>query len=293
MENKLNIRKDPPADDQRIFLDGRLDASCSGYLDDYLDGLVREGAHRLILNMSGVQYMSSAGIRTLVMQYKKIKLIGGLFLLEELSPGVSEVLEMVGMKEMFTIAEHETPVKLKKESNSLEIARYRFENEPLSNEPMTMVLTGNPDLSVNSSYTADQSHTIKFKIKQYGLGIGAIGNGFEDCRSRYGEFLAFGEALVYKPSDGSKIPDYMLKTGRLEPEINALYSLQAEGNFSNRITFEPLQINSSISLTDLVSGFTKATGLGQFVFLVIAECDGLVGASLRSESTRLNSSHRL
>ena len=282
MENKLNIRKDPPADDQRIFLEGRLDASWAGYLDDYLDGLVREGAHRLILNMSGVQYMSSAGIRTLVMQYKKIKLIGGLFLLEELSPGVSEVLEMVGMKAMFTSADHEPPVKLKEESNSLEMAHYRFENEALSNEPMTMIVTGNPDLSLNSGYTADHNHTLKFKIKQYGLGIGAIGDGFDDCKSRYGEFLAFGEALVYKPSDGSKIPDYMVKTGRLEPEINALYSLQAEGNFSNRITFEPLELNSSITLTDLIAGFTKTTGLGQFVFLVIAECDGLVGASLNT-----------
>ncbi len=282
MENKLNIRKDPPGDEQRIYLEGRLDANWAGHLDDYLNGLVREGAHRIIMNMSGVQYMSSAGIRTLVIQYRKIKQIGGLFLLEELSPGVAEVLEMVGMTVMFTQAEFETPVKIKQELNSLEIAHYRFEAEVLSEQPMTLLLTGDPDLTLNSGFTADESHKIKFNIKQYGLGIGAIGDGFEDCKSRYGEFLAFGEALVYKPSDGSKIPDYMVKTGKLEPEINALCTLQAEGDFSCRITFEPLEINSSISLTDLVSGFTKATGIEQFVFLVIAESDGLVGASLNT-----------
>jgi len=282
MENKLNIRKDPPGDEQRIYLEGRLDANWAGHLDDYLNGMVREGAHRIIMNMSGVQYMSSAGIRTLVIQYRKIKQIGGLFLLEELSPGVAEVLEMVGMTVMFTQAEFETPVKIKQELNSVEIAHYRFEAEVLSEQPMTLLLTGDPDLTLNSGFTADESHKIKFKIKQYGLGIGAIGDGFEDCKSRYGEFLAFGEALVYKPSDGSKIPDYMVKTGKLEPEINALCTLQAEGDFSGRITFEPLEINSSISLTDLVSGFTKATAIEQFVFLVIAESDGLVGASLNA-----------
>jgi anti-anti-sigma factor len=282
MENKLDIRKDPPGKEQRIFLEGRLDANWAGYLDDYINGLVREGAHRLVLNMSGVGYMSSAGIRTLVIQYKKIKQIGGLFLLEELSAGVSEVLEMVGMTRMFTEGENEAPVVVKEESKFLEIGNYRFESENLSDEPMTMLLTGHPELSLNSGFTVADSQKFKFKSNQYGLGIGAFGSGFEDCRSRYGEFIAMGEVLVYKPSDGSKIPDYMLKTGRLEPEINALCSLQAEGNFSNRITFEPMVINSSVSLGDLVSGFAKSSGSAKFVFLIIAESDGLVGASLNA-----------
>ena len=41
MENKLDIRKDPPGKEQRIYLEGRLDASWAGHLDDYLNGLVR------------------------------------------------------------------------------------------------------------------------------------------------------------------------------------------------------------------------------------------------------------
>jgi hypothetical protein len=72
----------------------------------------------------------------------------------------------------------------------------------------------------------------------------------------------------------------MVKTGRLEPEINALCSLQAEGVFSNRITFEPKELISSISLEDMATGFAQSTGLKQFVFLVIAESGGLVGMSL-------------
>ena len=219
MENKLDIRKDPSGKEQRIYLEGRLDASWAGHLDDYLNGLVREGAHRLILNMSGVHYMSSAGIRTLVVHHKKLKKIGGLFVLEELSPGVAEVLEMVGMIGMLTEGEKEAPVVLKEKSNFLEVGQYRFENEILSDGVMTISLTGNPALSITSGYTADDIQKFKFKSNQYGLGIGAIGLGFEDCRSRFGEFLAIGDAVVYKPSDKSKIPDYIVKTGNLEPEV--------------------------------------------------------------------------
>ena len=226
--------------------------------------------------------MSSAGIRTLINQYKKIKQIGGLFVLEELSEGVSEVLSMVGMISMLTDRAPETTVPEIKQADFLEINNYRFEIEALASQPMTLQLTGNPGLALTSGFTAADNEKFKFKPNQYGLGIGAIGDGFEDCKSRYGEFLAIGDALVYKPSDGSKIPDYMVKTGKLEPEINALYALQAQGNFSNRITFEPIEINSSISHCDLMAGFAKSSGSSQFVFLVIAESDGLVGASLNA-----------
>ena len=282
MENKLEIRKDPPGREQRVYLDGRLDANWAGHLDDYLDGLVREGAHRLILNMSGVQYMSSAGIRTLVNQHRKLKKISGLFLLESLSPEVSQVLEMVGMLQMLTEEAPEIIVEETEKSEFLEIGEYRFENEVLSDGAMTLSLTGNPALTRNSGFTKDQNRKFKFKPNQFGLGIGAIGDGFEDCKSRYGEFLAVGDALVYKPSDGSKIPDYMVRTGKLEPEINALYALIGEGSFANRIIFEPVANSSGITLTALVTALAASSGQNQFLFLIIAESDGLVGASLNA-----------
>jgi anti-anti-sigma factor len=280
MDNNLDIRKGPPGSEQRIFLEGRLDANWAGHLDDYLNSLVREGSYHLILNMAGVQYLSSAGIRILVSQYKKIKKIGGLFVLEDLSTAVSEVLKMVGMINILTEGTTEAAPMEKVASPFLEIKGYRFDNEVLSNEKMTLLLTGNPGLALTSGFTAGDNRKIKFTANRYGLGIGAIGDGYEDCKSRYGEFLAFGEALVYKPSDGSKIPDYTVRTGMLEPEINALCSLQADGGFSNRISFEPLESSPAITLEDLAAGFAQTTGHKQFVFLMIAESAGLVGVSL-------------
>lgn len=280
MDNKLDIRKDIPGKEQRVFLEGRLDASWAGHLDDYLNGLVREGSHRLILNMSGVQYLSSAGIRILVSQYKKIKKIGGLFVLEALSNQVAEVLSMIGMINMLTEGIPDISPAEKAVCQFFEISKYRFDNEVISNDKMTVNCVGNPGLALISGFTANDNMKIKVAANRYGLGIGAIGEGFDDCKSRYGEFLTIGEALVYKPSDGSRIPDYAIKTGRLEPEINSLSSLLAEGNFSNRIAFEPMDSSLSISLSDLVKGLQQISEQKQFVFLLIAESGGLVGVSL-------------
>jgi anti-anti-sigma factor len=280
MENNLNIRKEPHGIQQKIFLDGRLDANWAGHLDDYLNGLVREGSYRLILNMSGVEYLSSAGIRILVSQYKKVKKIGGLFVLEELSTAVSDVLKMVGMISILTDDTPEIPPIVSEESQFADINRHRFEKEFLSDEPMSLELTGNPSLSILSGYNSGDAIQIKFKGNQYALGIGAIGKDFNDCRSRYGEFIALGDAVAYKPSDGSKIPDYTVKSGRLEPEINALYSLLVGGPFSSRISFEALKAGDSLSLQELVESFEQLTGLKKFAYLVIAESGGLVGVSL-------------
>jgi len=280
MENNLIIRKESGGSEQRIFLEGRLDANWAGHLDDYINCLVREGSYQFIVNMASVTYLSSAGIRILLSQYKKMNKIGGFFILENLSEIVSGVLEMVGMKTILTERKQESVPVEKVESQLQEIKGYRFVNEVLSDEKMTVRLTGNPGLALNSGFTATDNQKIKFRAGHYSLGIGAIGEGFEDCKSRYGEFLALGDALVYKPADGSKVPDFAVKSGKFEPEINALCSLQAEGAFSNRISFEPMEFSPSISLEDLAAGFTQISGQQQFVFLLIAESDGLVGVSL-------------
>jgi anti-anti-sigma factor len=282
MDNKLDIWQDAPGREQRVFLDGRLDASGAGHLEDYLNSLIREGSHRIILNMSKVKYLSSAGIRILVGQYKQLKKIGGLFVLEALSESVLEVLTMVGLVKLFTEGSSEHVHEEKEESGSMVIGKYRFGNEIISDETMTISLTGDPRLALNSGFTAGDSHKIKFSENSYGIGIGAIGDGFDDCKSRYGEFIAVGEALIYKPSDGSKIPDYAIKKGRFEPEINALVSLQAKGSFSKRISFEPVELNHSISLEELTDILSQTTGYRKFVFLMIAESSGIVGMSLNS-----------
>jgi anti-anti-sigma factor len=280
MLTKLEIRKDPPGTEQRIHLEGRLDASWAGHLDDYLNGLVREGSYRLIVNMAGVHYLSSAGIRILVSQYKNIKKIGGMFVLEELSEPVREVLTMVGMIGYLTDDTPEAVAEQAPQSTQKTIKGYRFDYEPLSKDPMEVELIGNPNLMGASGYTEADNRVIHFPSQHYALGIGAIGSGFEDCENRYGEFLALGEALVYKPSDGTKVPDYTVRTGRLEPEVNALYGIVAHGEFNGRVFFEPAEPGITIPAGDLAAAFGEISGLNRFVFLMVAESDGLVGVSL-------------
>ena len=87
-------------DEMRIELRGRLDAAWSNSVNKTLQDVVHAGSHRIALDLSQVTYLSSAGIRVLVILTKNLKAIGGSFRLINPSPTVSEVLKLVGFQQL-------------------------------------------------------------------------------------------------------------------------------------------------------------------------------------------------
>src|SRR5690349_24928838 len=75
-----------------LHIRGRLDAYWANHLASRLDEVIREGAHRLRLNMAAVEYLSLAGIGVLVQYYGKLKEIHGSFAVTNPSRPVQVVL---------------------------------------------------------------------------------------------------------------------------------------------------------------------------------------------------------
>jgi len=62
-----------------IDAQGRLDATWADYFTDALMSHVRDGHHDLILDASGMAFLSSAGIRALLKVYKELIAVQGSF----------------------------------------------------------------------------------------------------------------------------------------------------------------------------------------------------------------------
>ena len=62
-----------------LEIQGRLDGYWADHLAQSLDDAIREGTRNLRLNLSGVSYSSSAGIRVLVRAHKQLSAIQGSF----------------------------------------------------------------------------------------------------------------------------------------------------------------------------------------------------------------------
>lgn len=86
-------------------LQGRMDAVTTADFDRWFAERMANGEQRLVLDMSGLEYISSAGLRSLLAAAKKIKAVCGALALCGLSGTVAEVFKMSGFLSIFTVKE--------------------------------------------------------------------------------------------------------------------------------------------------------------------------------------------
>jgi anti-sigma B factor antagonist len=86
-----------------VEVNGRVDSMSANQLGDALSNVIDDGHVKLVLDLSGVEYMSSAGLREIVTAVKKVKRASGDLRLAQPSDRVREVLEMAGLDTIIRI----------------------------------------------------------------------------------------------------------------------------------------------------------------------------------------------
>jgi anti-sigma B factor antagonist len=84
-------------------LDGRIDSEGAVDMDLALQTVVSEGQSKIILDMSQVRYLNSAGLRTLADVLTQNRENGGDLKLVALNPKVSRVFQIIGFDKFFNI----------------------------------------------------------------------------------------------------------------------------------------------------------------------------------------------
>jgi anti-anti-sigma factor len=82
---------------------GRLDGATSGVFAQRVGALTSGADARLIVDLSGIEFLSSAGLRAIMTLFKKIKAAKGAFVLCAVPEPVREVLEITGFSELIQI----------------------------------------------------------------------------------------------------------------------------------------------------------------------------------------------
>ncbi len=82
---------------------GRIDSDNAVLLTLDVENALAEDRNRVILDLSGVYYMNSAGLRELVQVWKRTQQSGGNLSIVNPSPYVQKMLEMVGLDSVITI----------------------------------------------------------------------------------------------------------------------------------------------------------------------------------------------
>ena len=82
---------------------GRLDAITSAEFEKTCLQCISPASRRMVLDFEGVDYVSSAGLRAILMAGKKVQAGGGTFGLTGLRNAVKATLEMAGFCTLFPV----------------------------------------------------------------------------------------------------------------------------------------------------------------------------------------------
>ena len=97
----MNIEIKKNAEEATIELTGRLDTTTAPTLDKMINEDI-EGTKDLILDLKGLEYISSAGLRVLLSAQKKMQKIGSMKVVN-VCENVMEVFEMTGFADILVI----------------------------------------------------------------------------------------------------------------------------------------------------------------------------------------------
>lgn len=90
-----------------LSLSGSLDAGTSGGLEQRFNALVSPADNRFILQMKDVEYVSSGGLRVILVITKKLKSLGGGVVLVGVNPSIEELINMTGFSSLVKMAAQE------------------------------------------------------------------------------------------------------------------------------------------------------------------------------------------
>lgn len=99
----MKIKEDKKDQAMVLTIEGRLDSITSGTLERKFSTIIEAGEKNFVLDFTDMDYISSAGLRVLLMAAKKTAKLGGKVVLAALCDNVQEVFDIAGFTSIFTI----------------------------------------------------------------------------------------------------------------------------------------------------------------------------------------------
>ena len=103
----MEIVKNENNDVVSLSFKGRLDAVSAPDAEKEVNAVLSAGSNQLLISLKDLEYISSAGLRVLLVAAKGIRSSNGKIILCSLSDNVKEVFEISGFSSIFNIVDSE------------------------------------------------------------------------------------------------------------------------------------------------------------------------------------------
>ncbi len=99
--SNLSIETDNTQNISLMRINGRVDSDTTPEFESALSKLLNDNRNKIILDLQGVEFLSSAGLRAMVKALKDAQKSGGDVRLVSVSQPIEVILRTVGMLQMF------------------------------------------------------------------------------------------------------------------------------------------------------------------------------------------------
>lgn len=281
----MQITNTARAGEFEVKLKGRMDASWSDHVARALAEAVRSGQHAISVDMAEVNYISSAGIRILVLYARQLDSIQGSLSIVNASKPVLRILELSGLESLLRRAASAPPAQAREAvPTSVELVEPGATAElfELQREAALRVhWPGDPEQFLGGASDPEAGSIVEFPVEAIGIGLGGFADGGTGGKPCYGEFLAAAGAVVCLPTDSSHQPDYVLQRGHSLPPLKVAYGMVGSGGFRHLLRFDKGPQEPSLPFSSIVRAGLQANGGNAAGFVMVAETASLTGVSVR------------
>ena len=178
----MQIKQTTDGELLELTVTGDLDKESSTHFQEAIDDHVRDGWHRILVRLSGVSYLSSAGINVLVTSKKRLEQLQGKFGICDLNDGVRSILNQTRLLDMLL----GDPLEMQAGSSSgeythslssrivrvdgLDLQIYGLDEEATS----TCRVIGHPQPLFESSFAQEDVHRVAFPDDCLAIGLGGL-----------------------------------------------------------------------------------------------------------------------
>jgi len=101
--SNFNIEIEKTSDISILKLSGYLDAHTAPELENCIEDCMKNSNYKLVVNFSGLDYISSAGLGVFMSHIEELRQNGGDIKMSEMKPKVFSVFDLLGFPMLFDI----------------------------------------------------------------------------------------------------------------------------------------------------------------------------------------------
>jgi anti-anti-sigma factor len=283
----MNDPSSPAQTVERLLLTGRIDSITSREIEALFRNAVMAGKRLIVADMTGVSYVSSAGLRVFLSVQKELKKAGGEVCFFGCASAVYSIFEISGFTKIFRFLSSENDVtgllaSPAAEAEIKEVPSDRAALRVLSRAAPagSLTLIGSEEKLPSASYGEKDVISVRAADARFAVGFAALGHTFEDYKGYFGEAIVIDGNIFVYPALRRSAVDFIVHTeGEMDTSYHFLHGFSFAGDFAHIVSFEPG--DGLFTLDALVESAHAVSSSPVIGITAIFESKGLFGMRLK------------